>query len=254
VISILLFLLFAVPSISLANTSDVTTIPSTAKRTASGISYVVLQEGSGERPGSNSLVTVHYSGWTMDGKMFDSSYNRGQTTTFKLTDVIEGWIEGVQLMQRGSKVRFWIPENLAYKGRSGAPAGMLVFDIELINFTDPPKAPSPLLPPQNAKKTSVNKPYVVDSTSNGPKATTVSTVTVHYNIWTTTGQLMQSTQQQNAPVTMPLTDMQKEWQEVLVLMAAGDRVSLWQIPEQSSYSNHQSNPALLHEIILVEVK
>ena len=90
--------------------------------------------------------------------------------------------------------------------------------------------------------------------STGPKATTTSTVTVHYNIWTTTGQLVQSTQQQNSPVTMPMTDLQKEWQEVLLEMAAGDRVSLWQIPEKSSYATHQSNPALLHEIILVEVK
>ena len=79
---------------------------------------------------------MHYTGWTTDGKMFDSSVMRGEPTSFPLDHVIKGWTEGVQLMVVGEKTRFWIPEKLAYKGQGGAPKGMLVFDVELISYRD----------------------------------------------------------------------------------------------------------------------
>jgi len=79
-------------------------------------------------------VTVHYSGWTTDGKLFDTSVTTGQPATFPLNGVIEGWTEGVQLMVEGEKRRFWVPEKLAYKGQDGRPKGMLVFDIELVKI------------------------------------------------------------------------------------------------------------------------
>ena len=79
-------------------------------------------------------MTVHYSGWTTDGKLFDSSVTRGKTISFPLKGVIAGWTEGLQLMVAGEKRRFWIPEELAYKGAPGAPQGTLVFDVELISF------------------------------------------------------------------------------------------------------------------------
>ena len=79
-------------------------------------------------------MRVHYSGWTTDGKMFDSSVSRGEPITFGLYQVIAGWTEGVQLMVEGEKRRLWIPEALAYRGQPGAPKGMLVFDVELIRI------------------------------------------------------------------------------------------------------------------------
>jgi peptidylprolyl isomerase len=95
----------------------------------------VLQKGTGtRRPTPNDQVTVHYTGWTTDGKMFDSSVARGQPATFKLNEVITGWTIGVGLMVEGEKRRLWIPEKLAYQGQPGAPAGMLVFDVELIRI------------------------------------------------------------------------------------------------------------------------
>jgi len=78
-------------------------------------------------------VTVHYTGWTTDGKMFDSSVVKNQPATFPLDGVIAGWTEGVQLMVEGEKARFWIPEKLAYKGER-PPYGLLVFDIELMKI------------------------------------------------------------------------------------------------------------------------
>jgi peptidylprolyl isomerase len=125
---------------------DVKAPPATAKKTASGLAYRVLKPGKGDSPKATDRVTVHYSGWTTDGKMFDSSVTRGEPTTFPLNGVIKGWTEGVQLMKVGEKTRFWIPGELAYGDkptRPGAPAGMLVFDIELIGINQPP----PGMPP-----------------------------------------------------------------------------------------------------------
>ena len=113
---------------------DVAEVPKDAKRTASGLAYKVLRPGIGVRhPDGLREVLVHYTGWTTDGKMFDSSVVKGDPITFPLNGVIPGWTEGVQLMVEGEKARFWIPQNLAYKGES-PPYGMLVFDVELIKI------------------------------------------------------------------------------------------------------------------------
>jgi FKBP-type peptidyl-prolyl cis-trans isomerase len=109
--------------------------PARATRTASGLAYIVLRKGNGKQhPTATSHVKVHYSGWTVDGKLFDSSVQRGQPSTFGLHQVIRGWTEAVQYMVVGEKSRFWIPPDLAYgdNPRPGAPKGTLVFDIELL--------------------------------------------------------------------------------------------------------------------------
>jgi len=116
---------------------DVAAPPADATRTPTNLASKVLTEGKGSRhPRPNSRVTVHYTGWTTDGKMFDSSVQRGSPATFSLNQVIAGWTEGVQMMVEGEKRRFWIPESLAYQGAPGAPRGMLVFDVELIKIND----------------------------------------------------------------------------------------------------------------------
>ena len=119
---------------SLPAPDDVAAAPADAEKTASGLASRVLVEGTGtEHPTATSNVTVHYTGWTIDGEMFDSSVARGSTATFPLNQVIPGWTEGLQLMVVGEKRRFWIPADLAY-GDSGRVAGMLVFDVELFEF------------------------------------------------------------------------------------------------------------------------
>jgi FKBP-type peptidyl-prolyl cis-trans isomerase len=115
--------------------SDVAAVPADAKKTKSGLASKVMKPGTGTvRPKSNSVVTVHYTGWTPDGQIFDSSVIKGQPATFPLGDVIKGWSEGVQLMVVGEVRRFWIPGHLAYDGveGGGGPRGPLVFDVELI--------------------------------------------------------------------------------------------------------------------------
>ena len=115
--------------------SDVAAPPADATKTVSGLAYKVLRAGTGDkRPSRGSSVVVHYSGWTTDGKMFDSSVLRGAPAEFPVGGVIKGWTEGLQLMRVGEKTRFWIPAGLAYGTNPGPgkPAGMLVFDVELI--------------------------------------------------------------------------------------------------------------------------
>ena len=98
---------------------DVAAPPADAKKTASGLASKVTEPGTGKaHPAKTDLVTVHYTGWTTDGKMFDSSVSRGKPATFPLDRVIAGWTEGVQLMVQGEKRRFWIPEALAYRGNA----------------------------------------------------------------------------------------------------------------------------------------
>lgn len=119
---------------SLPAPADVAAAPKDAKKTASGLAYKVITQGKGKKhPTGTSNVTVHYTGWTTDGKMFDSSVARGEPASFPLDRVIKGWTEGVPLMVEGEKTRFWIPEPLAYGGRR-APFGLLVFDVELLKI------------------------------------------------------------------------------------------------------------------------
>lgn len=113
---------------------DVASAPAEATVTESGLAYIVLEKGpeDGIRPTLDDDVTVHYTGWTTDGVMFDSSVP-GDPVTFPLGRLIEGWQEGIQLMHPGDRFRFWIPGALAYDNspRPDAPRGTLVFDVEL---------------------------------------------------------------------------------------------------------------------------
>jgi FKBP-type peptidyl-prolyl cis-trans isomerase FklB len=104
----------------------------------SGLQYVVLTEGTGEKPKPTSEVTCHYHGTLIDGTIFDSSVQRGSPASFPLNMVIKGWTEGLQLMAVGSKFRFFIPPHLGYGDRQVSaqigPNSTLIFDVELISF------------------------------------------------------------------------------------------------------------------------
>ncbi len=112
-------------------------LPAGVTQTYTGLKSKVLRPGNGgPTPNSLSTVTAHYTGMTLDGKVFDSSIPRGKPSEFPLDQVIDGWTEGLQLMTRGEKRRFWIPAKLAYgeNPSGGKPGGELIFDIELIDF------------------------------------------------------------------------------------------------------------------------
>ncbi len=108
------------------------------KTTSSGLQYQVLKLGNGEKPKATDKVKVHYTGTTIDGKVFDSSVERGTPAEFMLNGVIKGWTEGVQLMPVGSKFKFFIPYKLAYgergAGKQIAPFSTLIFEVELLDI------------------------------------------------------------------------------------------------------------------------
>ena len=116
-----------------AKKPGITTLPS-------GLQYEVLTEGTGAKPGPRSSVTTHYHGTLIDGKVFDSSYQRGQPATFGVNQVIGGWTEALQLMPEGSKWRLYIPADLAYgkrgAGRDIGPDSALIFDVELLKVNN----------------------------------------------------------------------------------------------------------------------
>lgn len=123
---------------------DVAAVPADAQRTTSGLAYKVIARGKGGlRPSASDLVLVHYTAWTPDGRVFDSSLMRGRRSSLPLAEVIPGWREGLQLMARGDRYRFWIPGPLAYDNQNvpGAPKGMLVFDVTLYGFSPDPGTP-----------------------------------------------------------------------------------------------------------------
>jgi len=244
---------------------DVAGPPADAERTASGLASKILTPGKGTtHPARTDLVTVHYSGWTTDGKNFDSSFRVGKPATFSLDKVIGGWTEGVQLMVAGEKRRFWIPEDLAYKGKEGRPAGMLVFDVELISFkpvvpkevsSDPTKAPESVQrPPPDATRTGSGLSYKILKPGTGarhPEPT--SSVTVHYSGWTTDGRLFDSTYPNHQPVTFRLNRVIPGWTEGVQLMVEGEKRRFW-IPETLAYAgNGPVSGDLVFDIELIKI-
>jgi peptidylprolyl isomerase len=246
--------------------SDVAKAPADAKKTASGLQTKVLTPGtSRDKPKPEDRVKVHYSGWTKDGKMFDSSVARGQPAVFGVSQVIKGWTEALQLMVVGEKRRLWIPAALAYgeKAAMGAPAGDLVFDVELLEIMQAPKPPE--VPkdvkaaPKDAKKTTSGLAYKVLQKGKGKEhPTATSRVTVHYSGWTTDGKMFDSSVARGQPATFPLNGVIKGWTEGVQLMTVGEKTRFW-IPGDLAYGDKPSRPGapsgmLVFDIELISVQ
>jgi FKBP-type peptidyl-prolyl cis-trans isomerase len=226
--------------------SDVAAAPNDAKKTASGLARKVLTPGTGkERPGPDDKVKVHYTGWTTDGKMFDSSVTRGEPTSFRVSGVIKGWTEGLQLMTVGEKSRFWIPAKLAYgdtPAQPGMPAGMLVFDVELLEIATAPKPPA--VPtdvkaaPATAKKTESGLAYRVLQKGAGTRhPAPTDRVKVHYSGWTPDGKMFDSSVTRGEPTAFALNGVIKGWTEGVQLMVEGEKARFW-IPGSLAYGDN----------------
>lgn len=208
--------------------ADVAAAPVDSTKTESGLASKVLQAGTGEaKPSAADTVTVHYSGWTTDGKMFDSSVERGEPTSFPLGQVIAGWTEGLQLMVVGEKRRFWIPEDLAYGPEvlgSGRPGGMLCFDVELLGIKEMPK------PPVDAEKTEGGVTYKIIKEGSGDNPGAGDVVTFQFTAATMEGEIVQDTRKGESPPSAPLDKLPPSLGEIIVEMKSGEQRQAW-LPE-----------------------
>lgn len=256
--AIAFFALVAGVTTAVAQTAptDVAAPPANAVKTSTGLASRVVKAGTGTaHPAASDLVTVHYTGWTTDGKMFDSSRTDNKTVTFPLNRVIAGWTEGVQLMVAGETRRLWIPEALAYKG-TREPKGMLVFDVELVSFLSPPTTPPDVkAAPADATKTASGLAYKVLRKGTGTRhPSAANNVEVHYSGWTTDGKMFDSSVMRGQSTSFGLGDVIAGWTEGVQLMVEGERARFW-IPENLAYQG-KSDPRgmLVFDVELIAIK
>lgn len=245
--------------------ADVAAAPAEATKTSSGLASKVLLAGTGkEHPGPTDKVKVHYTGWTKAGKIFDSSIGK-EPLEFGVGDVITGWTEGLQLMVVGEKRRLWIPAALAYgeTPRGGAPAGDLVFDVELLALEPgpkPPEVPADVkAPPADAKKTASGLAYKVLTKGKGTKhPAATDRVSVHYSGWTPDGKMFDSSVLRGEPTSFGLKQVIPGWTEGVQLMVEGEKARFW-IPSDLAYGDKPKRPGapagpLVFDIELISIK
>ena len=239
--------------------ADVAAPPADAVKSASGLTSRTVTPGTAtEKPMETDVITVHYIGWTTEGKMFDSSYARGTPSMFPLNRVMAGWRECVLLMTVGERRRCWVPQELAYRGQAGRPTGTVVFDIELLDARRAPTIAPPdvAAAPADATRTISGLLYKVlkpgaGTRRPGPR----DNVLVHYTGWTRDGKMFDSTIARGMPVMLRLDDVIRGWTEGLQLMVEGERTRFW-IPENLAYKGEPGAPRgmLVFEIDLIAIK
>ena len=239
--------------------ADVSAPPADAVKSPSGLVSRIVTPGSGsDKPQQTDFVTVHYTGWTSEGRLFDSSHARSMPSMFALNRVMAGWRECVLLMAVGETRRCWLPQELAFNGQAGRPSGTVVFDIELLDIRRPPNLPPPdvAAPPTDATGTASGLFYKVIKAGTGTRHPTArDSVTVHYSGWTTAGELFDSTLVKAAPVTLDLDAVIRGWTEGLQLMVEGERMRFW-VPEKLAYKGERGKPRgmLVFDIDLLRIE
>ncbi len=229
---------------------DVAAAPGDAIMADSGLASKVLKEGTGKvKPVVTDEVTVHYTGWEASGRMFDSSLKRGQPATFHVSGVIQGWVEGLQLMVVGEKRRFWIPAHLAYgetPQRAGVPSGMLCFDVELLDikggveesgsegeFVVPDLSKMPEVPanvgeaPDDAVESEGGVKSVVLIAGSGVHPGDGDVILVHYTAWDSGGKVIDSSFLRGESVAVPLRNTEPAVSAGLQLMRVGEKRQFW---------------------------
>jgi peptidylprolyl isomerase len=238
---------------------DVAEPPADAMKTASGLASRVITPGTGsEKPQATDYVTVHYTGWSADGMMFDSSHTRAEPSMFPLNRSLAGWRECVLLMTVGERRRCWIPQNLAYRGQPGRPAGTVVFDIELLETRANPTIAPPDVKdvPEDAMKTASGLAYRVLERGIGARMPLPQDrVTVHYTGWTTDGKMFDSSVSRGIPTTFRLDGVIAGWTEGVGLMVEGERRRFW-IPQDLAYKGEGGGPRgmLVFDIELIRIE
>jgi len=255
---------------------DVAAPPADARKTPKGVSYKVLSSrGGGPKPKVSDVVRVNYTGWTTDGRMFDSSVIKGEPAEFSLGGVIVGWTDGIPVMSVGDKVRFWIPDELAYKGSPGKPQGMLVFDVELLEIKAAPPVeaadghghgggaaetqpapPDVAAPPAGAKQSPRGVSYKILKAVKGAAHPVASDrVKVHYTGWTTDGKMFDTSRKgAQQPIEFSLGGVIPGWTDGIPMVGVGEQARLW-IPQELAYPGGGGPQGMLvFDVELLEIK
>jgi peptidylprolyl isomerase len=226
--------------------ADLAAPPADAVKTVSGLVTKVLKAGAGEKHAlPKDFVTFHYTGWTLDGKAFDSTLAREEPMIVPVERLMKGLGEGIQLMVEGEVRRLWVPEVLAFAGAKGRPAGDLVLDVHLLSVDPPPtQAPADLAqPPGDAKATGSGLVFRSLRAGTGTKhPTRRSHVNVHYTGWTQDGKMFDSSILRRGSSGFRLDEVIRGWTEGIQLMVAGEKMRFW-IPEKLAYRGERDKPA-----------
>ena len=234
---------------------DVAAAPKGAKRSKSGLAWKRLRKGKSKaRPGKFDTVTVSYTGWTPDGRQFDSSTAHGEALSVRADQLIPGFSEGLKMMVPGEKRRLWIPAKLGY-GEVGSnietaprqPLGDLVFDVELVSFETaptPPTAPKDAgAIPADAERSASGLAWrVVEAGTGTDHPLDTSMVEVTYTLWTSDGEVIDSSMLRNGRDTVGVMRLIPGWAEGMKLMVEGERRVFW-IPEDLAFQGAPNRPA-----------
>lgn len=236
-------------------------VPSHAYRLDSGLATCVIVASSGERVGGEyDRVTLHYSGWTTDGRRIDGTKEEGTPESLPpMFNFIEGFSEALLMMRVGERRRFWIPQGLAYHGRAGVPEGTLIYDIELVGFESMPEpVPAPLdvaEPPATASATASGLHWrTLEAGSGTTHPSGGSRVTVHYTGWRTNGVMFDSSGP-GEPRTFPLDGAIEGLREGAQLMVTGEKRRFW-IPAELAFEGLQRGPQgmLVYDVELIAIE
>lgn len=248
--------------------SNVGAPPKGAKRTDSGVAWVRLKKGRGsDRPDRLDSATIEYTGWTPDGRKFDSSDLHGDSLVVRPSHLIPGLAEVVQRMLPGEKRRLWIPAKLGY-GEPGAvvdtapsqPLGDLVYDLELVSFESAPDVPPPPAEvgaiPADAERGASGLAWRVLEPGNGtehPVATSVVDMT--YTLWTSDGEVVDSSALRGGVDTLGIARLVPGWFEGMQLMVEGERRLFW-IPEPLAFAGQPHRPSgmLVVDVSLIQIR
>lgn len=234
-------------------------------KTESGLIYKIIHEGTGNRAKSGDNVVVHYTGKHTNDSIFDSSVQRNQPFKFKLGvgQVIQGWDEGVALLNVGDKAIFTIPSDLAY-GENGAggviePNETLIFEVELLDIVDGPK-PYDVLG-KDTLTTATGLKYIKLNTTQGKQAEANKMVQVHYSGYLQDGSMFDSSVERGEALDFPLGQGRviKGWDEGIALLKVGEKARLI-IPYELAYGEFGHPPVipakatLIFDVELIDVK
>jgi FKBP-type peptidyl-prolyl cis-trans isomerase len=236
--------------------------PEEFTETESGLKYRIRRASDGFKPSADDGVTVHYRGWLDNGEEFDSSYERGEPTSFPLSDVIDGWTEGLQLVGEGGMIELEIPSDLGYgdagNPRGGIPGGAtLHFLVELIEVPRPGSTDEDA--PEEFTETESGLRYRILRASDEAKPTANDVVTVHYRGWLDDETVFDSSYKRAEPATFPLNGVIPGWTEGMQLVGVGGMIEL-EIPSDLGYGARGAGGvippnATLHFIVeLIEIQ